>query len=365
MSKKVSCDKRKVGICGKEQCKHCFARSFASHEKAEFWSEKNKLKPFEVARGSNFSFIFICTVCLHDFSAILNNITKKKNPSWCPYCYNGPLCKNSDCKWCFEHSFACHEKAKFWSIENKAEDGTPLTPRDIRPSARGKYFFNCDCGHKFYSAISNVTREEGSWCSFCGSDSLCPKDEDCKWCFEHSFANHEKQDCWSETNELEAREVRICSGLKFLFRCKKCTREFKAKPVSVVSGRHWCPFCKNKTEGKIIDFIKELFPEIIYQFKAEWCRNSDTNKFLPFDFCVGKTIIELDGRQHYEQVSNWESPETIQSRDRFKEQQAIQNGYSVIRILQKDVWKDKIDWKSLLLKNIVDRETPIVLCLWE
>ena len=47
--------------------------SFKNHEKAKYWSTKNKLKPKEVALHSNKKFIFDCE-CGHEFEAILNNI---------------------------------------------------------------------------------------------------------------------------------------------------------------------------------------------------------------------------------------------------------------------------------------------------
>ncbi|AVR53062.1 restriction endonuclease [Marseillevirus Shanghai 1] len=135
--------------------------------------------------------------------------------------------------------------------------------------------------------------------------------------------------------------------------------------VRSVSQGHWCPLCKNKTEAILWSFLKAQFENPLHQFKSSWCKNPETNNFLPFDFCISKTIIELDGRQHYEQVSNWKSPELIQKSDRYKEEQAIKNGYSVLRILQEDVWNDKTDWKKLLLEHIKDYETPVVKNLWD
>ncbi|AGV01774.1 restriction endonuclease [Cannes 8 virus] len=111
--------------------------------------------------------------------------------------------------------------------------------------------------------------------------------------------------------------------------------------------------------------MEKHFENPIHQFKVSWCKSPETNKFFPFDFCVSKTIIELDGRQHYEQVANWTTPEETQKNDRYKEEQAIKNGYSVLRILQEDVWNNKIDWKELLLEHVRDYETPIVVSLWE
>ena len=67
---------------------------------------------------------------------------------------------------------------------------------------------------------------------------------------------------------------------------------------------------------------------------------------LPFDFAIEelKIIIEHDGEQHFTQVSNWTSPKTQIENDKFKTDCANQNGFSVIRLLQDDVYNDKFDW---------------------
>ena len=67
------------------------------------------------------------------------------------------------------------------------------------------------------------------------------------------------------------------------------------------------------------------------------------NRYMPYDFVIEeyKVIIELDGIQHFKQVSNWDSPEETQLRDKYKMEKANANGYSVIRILQDDVYNDK------------------------
>ncbi len=65
-----------------------------------------------------------------------------------------------------------------------------------------------------------------------------------------------------------------------------------------------------------------------------------------------KIIIELDGKQHFEQVGKWLSPEETMTNDLYKMKCANDNGFSVIRILQKDVYKNKYDWLSELISNI-------------
>lgn len=66
----------------------------------------------------------------------------------------------------------------------------------------------------------------------------------------------------------------------------------------------------------------------------------------------GKVIIELDRKQHFEQIGNWLSPEKTRKNDIFKMKCANENGFSIIRILQKDVFKNKYDWLTELCENI-------------
>ncbi len=112
-----------------------------------------------------------------------------------------------------------------------------------------------------------------------------------------------------------------------------------------------CPNCVNKTEGILFNKLIESYPNIIQQYKVDWCKNKT---YLPFDFCIEehKIIIELDGDQHFKQVSNWESPEKTQQNDMYKMSCANLNGYSVIRLLQDDVFSNKYDWASELIGNI-------------
>jgi very-short-patch-repair endonuclease len=97
----------------------------------------------------------------------------------------------------------------------------------------------------------------------------------------------------------------------------------------------------------------KVYSNLIKQYKVEWCKNKS---YLPFDFCIEeyKIIIELDGNQHFNQVSNWKSPEENQKTDKYKMECANNNCYSVIRLLQEDVFYDKYDWKTELI-NIIEK----------
>ena len=108
-----------------------------------------------------------------------------------------------------------------------------------------------------------------------------------------------------------------------------------------------CPSCINKTEYKLFIKLIKIYPSIQRQFKAEWCKQK---RCLPFDFVIEekKKIIEMDGPQHFSQVANWRSPELQQEQDLFKTKCANENGYSVIRVLQKEVADDTLDYEELV-----------------
>ena len=62
--------------------------------------------------------------------------------------------------------------------------------------------------------------------------------------------------------------------------------------------------------------------------------------------------MEQDGPQHFKQIGDWLSPELTRINDIYKMKCANENGFSIIRILQKDVYKNKYDWVCKLCENI-------------
>jgi very-short-patch-repair endonuclease len=107
----------------------------------------------------------------------------------------------------------------------------------------------------------------------------------------------------------------------------------------------------NKTEGKFYNIMINIYPDIINQFKVDWCKNK---RILPYDFCIpkDKIIIELDGPQHFRQISNWSSPEQQLKNYKFKEECANNNDYSIIRVLQEYIMNDTYDWLKELCETI-------------
>jgi very-short-patch-repair endonuclease len=250
-----------------------------------------------------------------------------------------------------------HPKAQFWSKKNS------LLPENVARYSRKKFIFDCPCGHEFEICPHDIT-SSNSWCSYCSSPAkkLCNKELNCNQCFEKSFASVIKSKYWSNKNILTPREVFKNSAKMYCFNCDKCENEFEIRASHVTSGV-WCSKCRYKTEEKFYSIIKKIFPTINSQVKFEWCKKI---KHLIFDFVIEerKLIIEVDGIQHFEQVSSWKSPEHNKKNDLIKMKCANDNGYSMI--LQDDIFFDRYDWLKEIIKNIeiisIDRVQNLYMC---
>ena len=314
---------------------------FSENPKSKFWSDRNEKKPDEVALNSHKKFWFDCE-CGHTFESSLLNINKGNN--WCGFCSNPPkkLCEDDNCKMCFNNSFASHEKSIYWSNENQ------VTPRQVfRGGDRKKYIFNCICGHKLEMILKQISCQ-GRWCSYCSHQKLCEYKE-CELCLKNSFASVERSKYLNDKN-INPRTLFKSTNKKFDFDCDVCNKVFTCQLSDITKGVG-CSFCVNKTELILFNKLKEKYNTLKTQYKVDWCKNK---KHLPFDFVIEerKIIVELDGKQHFEQIGNWQAPEETRLNDIYKMKCATKNGFSVIRILQKDVYYNKYDWLNELTNNI-------------
>jgi very-short-patch-repair endonuclease len=126
----------------------------------------------------------------------------------------------------------------------------------------------------------------------------------------------------------------------------------------------FCPYCKNKTEKIIYDFLLKNNIDVKNDVKFTWSKNINSNRYLRFDFCIEKfsLIIEIDGRQHFENIKFFKNNfKENQERDKYKMEQANKNGYSIIRIIQEDIYFNKYNWKKELLKNIKMYDSPEII----
>lgn len=336
-------------LCDNEKCESCCNKSLATSERIKNWNyEKNRLAPRQIFKNSNLECWFECKICKHNYM----QIPAKIEICGCPYCSNRKLCNNENCQFCCNQSFASSERAKNWNYKKNK-----LIPRQVFKNSNLKYWFECDiCKHEFEKELGHISN---SFCPYCAHQKLC-NNENCQSCYNNSFASCIKSEYWNyDKNKFTPREVFKYSNLKYWFKCNKCKFEFESA-LCGISRNSWCPKCKNKTEQILHDWLLKHFKsqEIKIHEKFIWCKNDKTDRFLPFDFVIDhlKIIIELDGEQHFSQISNWESPEENLKHDKYKMECANKNGYSVIRVLQMDVYNDKYNWKEQLIKLLVKHD---------
>ena len=60
-------------------------------------------------------------------------------------------------------------------------------------------------------------------------------------------------------------------------------------------------------------------------------------------------------------IKNWGDPKEKVKTDIYKMKCAINNGYSVIRLLQEDVYYNRQNWKQILIDNIKYYQEPIII----
>ena len=146
-----------------------------------------------------------CINCNNIFKTNYNN-----NINYCKPCLESKLlniscngnknkkCENIFCKSCYEGSFLSFNKSHCWSDNNN------INPRYIPLKSGKSYLFVCDkpeCGHIFESKLLNVVTG-GTWCSYCSGLKICGN-ENCKKCFEKSFASTEQGKYWDYEKNID------------------------------------------------------------------------------------------------------------------------------------------------------------------
>jgi hypothetical protein len=335
--------------CGEDNCKFCYDKSFKSYKgkttngnlKVECWhpNENEDVNPRDVAISSGKKYWFQCDKCPHSFNSLISGITGRDH--WCPYCAGNKICGEDECNICYEKSFKSYiEKTTNGNLKcdcwHLTKNGT-IKPIDVSYSNGNKYWFQCDvCPHSFNSSISNITKNNGSWCSYCSGRNICGKD-DCDFCYEKSFKSYPektingnlKVECWHPTKNGDTNPIDIsyANGKKHWFQCDECPHSFNSSISGITrDDGSWCPYCSvpcqkmcNETD---CDFCyKKSFKSYIEKTKNNklkvecWhpTKNGDTNPrdimrctpkkyWFQCDVCLhsfNSEISSITGREHW------------------------------------------------------------------
>jgi hypothetical protein len=139
-------------LCG---CDECNKRSLWAHAASRTLVDDSIDTRF-IPISSHEILDFRCRLCSHHYLARVGSVTAT-NENYCPYCAGQKLCKDPNCRKCYERSFATHPKASC---------AVGWNPREFPLGHRGKKPFRCDtCAHDFKTRLYTVAA--GSWCPAC------------------------------------------------------------------------------------------------------------------------------------------------------------------------------------------------------
>tara|TARA_B110001452_G_scaffold43466_2_gene33297 strand:- start:7591 stop:8049 length:459 start_codon:yes stop_codon:yes gene_type:complete len=113
--------------------------------------------------------------------------------------------------------------------------------------------------------------------------------------------------------------------------------------------------CHNKTEGILLTWLQARLPSATVSTQHRGPKTT-CGRHTHFDFHLAFSdgfgvLLELDGAQHFWNTLKYFSDSGCE-RDIQKETWALQQGLCVIRVLQEDVWNDRLDWQGWILRSI-------------
>ncbi len=314
------------------------------------WSNINTLTPDLVYQNSKNKYYYNCRKCGHLYHT--RPIRMKKGLTSCKYC-GKKLCGSLDCTICLAKSAASHDYMRAqWSKKNKLE------AHEVRLHVTGKRFlFDCDkCGHAFKCSPAHIFN--GTRCSYCKHRTLCGE-ESCTTCTEKSFKSYEmsKNWCYEKNEGATPLQVFKNSHKKFFFNCDDCLGTFDMALNSMVRYNSWCRCTLNRTEQILYKWLQSEYGEdsVTREATFPWTR-TENGGCRRFDFEIhglGKNIlVECDGEQRYTQIKGvrgtWKSPKESLKIDKWKESNALKNGWFVVRMCQRTILHNRMDWKSMI-----------------
>lgn len=152
---------------------------------------------------------------------------------------------------------------------------------------------------------------------------------------------------------------------KYYWKCTKnschtysCSFKERLRRTAFSDG-NGCPRCIYYGEEVICEFLRTKNIKYEREKKFPWAPYlSRYDIYLP----EKNILLEIDGEQHFFGKRKWGTANEIRKKDIYKMQTAFSQGFSIIRIRQKDLLdKSKFNWKSLLEEMLDLCYTPKTL----
>lgn len=288
-------------------------------ELAKEWHPvKNTIKPNEITHGVRKKFWWLGK-CGHEWESRLDGRVYAKRG--CPFCN----CNRATGTLIETHPELCKE----WSVLNEQQ------PSEFTKGSIKKVWWDGPCGHSWQATIRNRTNKASAGnksCSFCANRqtnetnsllTLYPNIAE-EW---HPTKNGTLTP--DKINPKVYKKIWWLGKCGHEWECLVRTRTRKIRPTN-------CPQCKqSKGEEKIESILQDL--KISYQKEVRFKTCKDIRS-LPFDFRIGKILIEYQGIQHYKPIDFGykkdlnEVFKEIQRRDQIKRDWCCNNNFKLVEI---------------------------------
>ena len=326
--------------------------------------ELNNCSPQEVTYGShgfnNKGYWFKCPKGNHDSEQKnINNFTSVNEKSTeCNQC-------NSFAQWGIDN--ICSDFLnKYWDWNKNNELG--INPWKISRRCHKRVWIKCQKKnyHDSYD-IQCDTFVSGTRCSYCKGSKVHPLDSLGQYII-NNYGKEFLDKIWSDKNNKSPFEYTPFSEQKIWWKCIDNKHDDYKRMIKNSNKQEFrCPKCVQKRKESLLQEKVRLYLEslnngqyvILHEYNCTIVPiNPKTNKKLPFDNEIKelKLIIEVNGRQHYKELSGKWFDENfdlhkLQLHDRYKKFIAYKNGYEYI-VIPYWIDDDNETWKQLINNKI-------------
>jgi hypothetical protein len=295
--------------------------------------------------------------CPHEWPARIADRTSNTQATGCPFCCLTPQ------SICYHQSieFNYPEEMKQWDHKKNIA----IDPSTISKASTILVWWKCPkkcpegCPHEYQQRVVDKL-VKGYGCLHCSQTStiMC-----IHLSISYTHPNLIKEMHSTKNEDLDPSKISFGSDIQVWWICSKNPNHEWKTSVSCRTRERCptgCPLCYNKTESELLDNLIKRFPSftIIPQKRFNWCFSHDTKKKLPFDFYIVELnlIIELDGEQHFNDVSDWKSAKENQQTDIYKMKLALDHNIRVIRITRLLFVKQKVNLEDVLYRHMLSKD---------
>ena len=245
---------------------------------------------------------------------------------------------------------------RMWSDENE------LPPEKVVILALRKIIWHCpDCNNKWRRSPRDIAMSlcvglKQTFCMCCVEGKfVCGRSKnECLKCWSRSFASNAASKFFDleKNHPLKPWHFGNKADQKVWFKCPK--KHSFQKDCASVNGVVFCPDCQSGNnhywETQFFKYLSKCYGgnSVRREHTIEGCVGKKGHPARFDGVLFGKIILEVDGEQHYKRdVPYWGiTVEYMKKYDRYKDRCAMQAGFGVIRISQRDIKFDRNNWRE-------------------